>query len=239
MKYEIYSYRYAEEILQHEKHRQAWTEIEKAVQETPIYRFPGKSRTNKSLDVVQQLLNTHFDRLFGIDLEWEYQPIATRIQGSRLTADFRKTFNDLSVQVEVQFGNMSRWYSDIFKFQAAYSKSLTQVGVCIVPMASLARRIDSNIVNFERTRRELPEAVLSITLPILLVGVSEDTAIRSVDVSETQFDGIGEITGKGKTENRFRIVNAQLNKTPMSEVGPHSETGPTFGDRADNEDEGE
>lgn len=155
MKYKIFSYRFAEEILQHERHIQAWNEIIDTITDAPVFIFPGKSKNTK-LDVVQQLLNAYFDRKLAIELDWEFHPVATKIPNSNLTADFRKKFDDIAVQVEVQFGNMSRWYSDIFKFQAAYSESLTDVAISIVPMYSLAKRIDSNVVNFERACRELP-----------------------------------------------------------------------------------
>ena len=69
-----------------------------------------------------------------------------------MTADFSKVIPapiDLSVHIEVQFGNMARWYSDIFKFQTAYSTDLIDIGVCIVPFLELSRRIDSNVTNYE------------------------------------------------------------------------------------------
>ncbi|KAH2824975.1 hypothetical protein KXV85_011358, partial [Aspergillus fumigatus] len=173
-------YRFAEEILQHEKHAQCWNEVIGAIGGAPLFIFPGKSK-NKRLDVVQQLQNTYFDRKLAIESGWEFHPIATRIPNSNLTADFRKNFNGLEVQAEIQFGNMSRWYSDIFKFQAAYSESLTQAAISIVPMSSLATRIDSNVASFERAKRELPSANLSITLPILLIGVSADNNTPVID----------------------------------------------------------
>lgn len=125
---------------------------------------------------------------------------------------------------------MSRWYSDIFKLQAAYSQKLIQMGLCIVPMLSLATRIDSNIANYERAVRELPSAELSITLPILLVGVGPDQAVPEVDLRECQFDGIKNITGKGKSNNRFAIVDGFLRGTPMAEISAQTETGPMPGD---------
>src|SRR4051812_3553680 len=105
MKFEIFSYRFAEEILQHEKHIQCWNEIVSAVTQAPVFVYPGKSG-NKRLDVVQQLLNTYFDRKLAIECGWKFHPIATRIPNSNLKADFRKEFNGLHVQAEVQFGNM-------------------------------------------------------------------------------------------------------------------------------------
>lgn len=227
MKYEIFSYRFAEEILQHERHIQAWKEIIDTITDAPVFMFPGKSK-NKKLDVVQQLLNAYFDRKLAIELGWEFHPVATKIPNSNLKADFRKKFDDIAVQVEVQFGNMSRWYSDIFKFQAAYSESLTQVAISIVPMSSLAKRIDSNVVNFERARRELPSANLSITLPILLIGVDIDKKTPLIDVSHSKFRGIKEITGKGKLNNRWRVIDAFFENRAIATIDESSPTGPTL-----------
>jgi hypothetical protein len=172
-------------------------------------------------------------------LGWKFHPIATRIPNSYLTADFRKEFNGLHVQAEVQFGNMSRWYSDIFKFQAAYSESLTQAAVSVVPMLSLATRIDSNVANFERARRELPSANLSITLPILLIGVSIDKQTTVIDVSKSKFKRIKDVTGKGKLANRWRVVNSYFEKQPITTIGESSPTGPTLEPSSDEEAEAE
>jgi hypothetical protein len=236
MKYEIFSYRFAEEILQHEKHVQCWNEIVEAVTSSPLFIFPGKSK-NKRLDVVQQLQNTYFDRKLAIEFKWKFHPIATKIPNSNLKADFRKDFNGLEVQAEVQFGNMSRWYSDIFKFQAAYSESLTQAAVSIVPMSSLATRIDSNVANFERAKRELPSANLSITLPILLIGVSVDDNTPVIDVSKSGFHNLKNITGRGKLDNRWRIINSVFEGMPIQKIGEKSPTGPTLAIPREDEDE--
>src|SRR5690349_19497588 len=121
---------------------------------------------------------------------------------------------------------MARWYSDVFKFQTAYSQALIQCGLCVVPMAELARVTDSNVAHYERAVRELPSATLSITLPILLAGLESDSNTPVLDVRECQFDSYQEIVGKGRTENRWRIINGFLSGDPMSNIGPHSPTGP-------------
>jgi hypothetical protein len=230
MKIKTHSYRFAEEIVQHPKHQAAWNEIQAILSGTPLFVYPNKSSSNDKLDVVQQVMNTYFDRVMAIDHDWEYHPLATSIENSGLAADFKKTFGDIVVQAEVQFGNMSRWYSDVFKFQTAYSQSLINIGLSVVPMNSLAKRIDSNIVNFERTERELPSAKLSITLPILLIGLESDADTKIVDISQCKFGGIKNITGRGKNANKWRIVNGYLNGTPMSDIGPDSPTGPMLDD---------
>ncbi|WP_422909955.1 BglII/BstYI family type II restriction endonuclease [Pseudomonas sp. MAC6] len=226
MKVDTESYRFASEILQHANHRAAWDEISEVLENTPLFIYPGKSSKNKKLDVVQQVMNTYFDRRLSVDLGWEYHPLATRIENSGLAADFRKSFGEMVIQVEVQFGNMSRWYSDIFKFQTAYSQSLINIGLCVLPTAVMARRIDSNVAQYERALRELPSAELSITLPIVLAGLTPDENTETIDISRCQFQNLAAITGRGGIENRWRIVHGYLNGIPMEEIGPHSDTGP-------------
>ena len=121
---------------------------------------------------------------------------------------------------------MARWYSDIFKFQAAYSQSLIQYGLCVVPVGSMGRLIDSNIAYFERAVKELPSANLSITLPILLIGLEQDDTTPVIDVRECQFEGIKEIVGRGKNSNRWRIINGYMDNVPMNMIDSNSETGP-------------
>lgn len=233
MDYHIYSYRFAEEIIRHPNYKAAFNEIISVVKQCPLYRFPGKStkQKQKKYDVIQQLFNTYFDRRFACDLGWEYHPNATTIPNSNLAADYKKTFKGLRIQTEAQFGNMSRWYSDIFKFQTAYSQDLIDMGLCIVPMNSVANRIDSNITNFERCIRELPSAKLSITLPILIIGLEVGKSAIDQDVSTTGIGkaGIAKITGKGMTANRYRIVNGIMAGTKLSKINLASPTGAMAG----------
>lgn len=228
MQVEEHSYRFAKEILQHPSHLDAWDELYGVIKNTPLFIYPGKSSKNKNLDVVQQILNVYYDRRLAVDLGWEYHPLATRIENSGLAADFRKQFGDLVIQVEVQFGNMSRWYSDIFKFQTAYSQRLINIGICVLPCGSMARRIDSNVANYERTLRELPSAELSITLPILLAGLTVDSETPIIDISKCKFPSAKSITGQGGVLNRWRIVHGYLTGVDMADIGPDSPTGPTL-----------
>lgn len=234
MQYTVYSYRHAEEILASSKWSTAWEQLADALKGSPLFVYASKSPKNGRLDVLQQLQNTYFERRLAVDYRWLFHPPATRIPDSDLATDFRNTFNyaneSLTVQVEVQFGNMSRWYSDVFKFQAAYSEGLADIGVSIVPLSSLAQRVDSNIVSFERCLRELPAAKLSITLPILLIGVDADANTAIYNVRECRFARLSDVTGKGSTANRFRIVNGFLDGASPESVSVDSPTGPMPGD---------
>lgn len=106
----------------------------------------------------------------------------------------------------------------------SHSQNLNDLGLSVVPFQSLARRIDSNVVSFERARRELPAAVLSITLPILLVGIEPDENTQIIDVNVCQFPNVAAITRN--TLNRWRIVNALLAGVHAQEIGPNTPVGP-------------
>ena len=91
----IYSYRFAEEIIQHTNYISALNEISNVIDDCPLYLFPNKSSTNRKLDVVQQLLNAYFDRRFITDLGWDDHPQATKIPSSDLKADYKKDFHEI------------------------------------------------------------------------------------------------------------------------------------------------
>lgn len=240
MKCDVFSYRYGQEILQHDNFAHSWKEIETILTDAPLFIYPGKSKKNSKLDVVQQLMNAYFDRVFVIENKWVHHPLATRIEGSELTADYRKKFDgvrggSLEIQVEVQFGNMARFYADVFKFQAAYSEKAIQAGMSVIPRTVLAKRIDSNVVSYERVIKELPAAELSITLPIVVAGLSADESTRVVDVSACKFKTFKDIVGKGNADNLRRIVHAYVTRGDMKNVGPRSDTGPPMAVSVDEE----
>lgn len=191
-------------------------------------------------------MNTWFDRALAVENKWKYHPLATAIEKSRLAADFHKNFPNMKIQAEVQFGNMSRWYSDIFKLQTAYAHSLVDIGLSIVPKAILATRIGSNIAHYERVIRELPSANLSITLPILVIGVEPDENTKIVDLSRigipkrksAKKDG----PSKFSERDRYRIINALFEGQDPHAVTRKSETGPMpkpIVNVPDDEDEGD
>lgn len=73
-----------------------------------------------------------------------------------------------------------------------------------------------------------PSANLSITLPILLIGVYVDDGAAIIDASQSKFKRIKEITGKGKLNNRWRIIDAFFENRPIGAVDENSPTGPTL-----------
>ena len=98
MHYQIFSYRFAKEIIEHDNYELAFLEIFDAIENCPLFTWPNKSPNNPRLDVVQKLLNAYFDVKLSCENGWEYHPNATGIPDSGLAADFKKSFNDLTIQ---------------------------------------------------------------------------------------------------------------------------------------------
>lgn len=99
------------------------------------------------------------------------------------------------------------------------------MGLCIIPFNELATRIDSNITNFERCVREIESAEMSITLPILFIGLKLDQHTAIIDVSTSGFTSIAQITGRGNSDNLYRIVNSYLNNSGIQSVSSASPIG--------------
>ena len=72
----------------------------------------------------------------------------------------------------IQFGNMARMYADLLKTQYMCDKGSIALAIMIVPTTEFARELGSNLANFERLVKELKVFKRTITLPILIYGVS-------------------------------------------------------------------
>lgn len=181
MEIKTFSYRFAEEILQHPRYLPAYEELLRVCSDCPVPVYGSKSVKQKNKDVMQQVMNTYFKLRFT-SLGWEPEPLATPTETvDALRSDFRKTFCDpdtgevlITLQIEVEFGNVASSYRNYFKFQLSYSYSMTDICVLIVPSRHLSVRIDSGVSNFEKTVREIPSAKLSITVPTLVIGLFDE-----------------------------------------------------------------
>jgi len=171
-----HSYRFAEEILQHKDFKPIYDELMDVCEGCPLPRYEGKSHTQKGLDIVQQVLNSYFYISF-VRRNWEPEPLATPEENEdALRSDFRKSFQldngkIITVQIEVEFGNVASSYRNYFKFQLSFAYNLTDMCVLIVPSNDLCKRIDSGVSNFEKVVREIEQAKLTITVPTLIIGL--------------------------------------------------------------------
>ena len=195
MKLRFLDYRYAEAVLNDPDFKQSKAEILDILTGAPALlldpaeidtrRGGVKRRERKArkgdpgkryffLPVDQKALNSHLDKEFETR-GWQPQPPIvspgrTGGPATGLKGDYKKG----RLQVEAQFGNMARWYTDVFKFQLSYSLDEIDVAVLIVPTQGFANLIDENVAHYERVCRELPWAKMSLTLPIWVIGVEPE-----------------------------------------------------------------
>jgi hypothetical protein len=165
------SYRFGSEVLDSQQFRQLKRDVVEILSAVTVPRLArpktrkrGKKRMVFTTD--QKALNARLNEAFEARA-WQCQPPVTLDRVTGIKADYKKD----RVQVEVQFGNMARWYTDVFKFQVSYSLDLIDVAILVVPMQDFAITIDENVAYYERIMRELPYAKMSITLPIWVVGL--------------------------------------------------------------------
>ncbi len=206
-----YSYRFADEILSAPGYCEVKEEIINICLGCPIPIYPGKSVRQPNKEVVQQIMNTYF-RLQFEAYGWEVEPLATpNAYDDELRADFRKTFrynngDEITAQIEVEFANVASSYRNYFKFQLSFSYGLADVCILIVPSYDLANRIDSGVSNYEKATREIPQAKLSITVPILVIGLFDRD-------NEDNMLGVWNVADEGVSldiaQNKNRLVRRE------------------------------
>lgn len=195
MKIKKSSYRFAEEILSHPKHNDELSTLIRICQQCPLPVYKGKSKKQDKKDVIQQLINTYFSLRLCDEFGWSPEAFATpKTEKDSLRCDFRKEIvlkddseisSTLKLQIEVELGNAASLYRDYFKFQSSFSNNLADIGILIVPAGNLDNRIDSGVGNFDKVVRELTQAKLSVTVPILVIGL-DDTDEPEWDVKSVQ-----------------------------------------------------
>lgn len=207
MNIKTYSYRFADEILSAPGYCNIRDDILNICRGCPIPVYPGKSIKQPQKDVVQQIMNTYFRLQFEAN-GWDIEPLATPDDyEDALRADFRKTvyFRDrepITAQIEVEFGNVASSYRNYFKFQLSFSYGLTDICVLIVPSYELANRIDSGVSNFEKSTREIPQAKLSVTVPIYVIGLFDvDDYNNKLEVWNVQDLGISLDVAQNKNKS--------------------------------------
>ncbi|MCP3685560.1 MAG: hypothetical protein GY861_23160 [bacterium] len=224
MKLLFEGYRYADAVLEHPTFRESKTQVMEILRNAPVPLLDPENYNPKSggvkrrsrkplkgkpaeryffLPVDQKVLNSYLDTQFRKLKGWELQPL---IVGEEKTKSGLKTklkgdYKKGTLQIEVQFGNMARWYTDVFKFQLSYSLEEIDVAILVVPTAKFANLIDENVACYERVKRELPWAKMSLTLPILVIGIEPDDfkPIKKV------YDRAFEVLKKNKTKPVAKI----------------------------------
>ncbi len=73
----------------------------------------------------------------------------------------------------LQTGNMGRFYADLLKLQKLFLDKKIKSAIYIIPDKLEAKKIGSNVANFERLCEELTIFQKIITVPMLVLGFGE------------------------------------------------------------------
>jgi hypothetical protein len=71
-----------------------------------------------------------------------------------------------------QTGNMGRFYADLLKLQYLYINDKIVRAFYIIPTKQVAKKMGSNLANFERLVDELKLFEKIITVPVFIIGLS-------------------------------------------------------------------
>ena len=87
---------------------------------------------------------------------------------------------------------------------------MTDICILIVPSQHLSVRIDSGVSNFEKACREIPSAKLSLTVPVLVIGLFEDVEsewnVKEIEKNLKILKG----SSKNIMEQHYNIVNEYI-----------------------------
>ncbi|MEM5775073.1 MAG: BglII/BstYI family type II restriction endonuclease [Anaerolineaceae bacterium] len=179
MNTEYYSHRYADIILNsdYELKREIDDVIKSIKYDQICERFEEvnyeKQRLgNRSSKGKQSVINCMFREEF-LKYNWELEKNVFNDAQNDLIIDFKKR----DVGLDVAFNHRSFIGGDLLRFQAASEvRNLIKVGVYICPTKAFAKIVSPSdgaaMVSFERTKWYLQTLYPVITVPILLIGLT-------------------------------------------------------------------
>jgi len=180
MNHETYSHRYADIILNADY--EIKREIEEVIKEIKMgaveerYFKENDARVKKSAKPAmgkQATINLMFKEAF-VNRGWEFEKNVFNDPGNDLAIDFWKR----SVGVDIAFNHRSFIGGDLLRLQAgAEVKNMIIMGVYVCPTKEFAKIVSpkdaSSMVSYERARWYLENFYSVLTVPILLLGLSQ------------------------------------------------------------------
>jgi len=149
---DIYSYNSADEHLNSLEN--IYTDIKKVLNNHKLKFAKGNTR------VIKKTIREEFTRNGWVD--------NVKIAGTHLSISFLKS----RVGICFQLGNVSRTYADILKIQYLVNSNVIDLGILIVPHQLESKMLGQNYARYDRLVSELELFNKFITIPILLIGLS-------------------------------------------------------------------
>lgn len=150
----------------------------------PVPIWPGKSKSNAKLSLMQIMLNALLRELF-LEYGWSLEPSYGQACG--YYGDAYKEVNGLRMMVEAEFGNAARSGVDVCKFLGACLEHKTiDIGIQLTVLKDTAQYMDSNVALYEDTQKLVSLLGSIYKAPTLLVGFNAEGS-NTVDIRDFGF----------------------------------------------------
>lgn len=198
-----------------------------ALAATPVPYWRGKSEKQAAKSVLQPVLNAYIEQELwdrGWEREWRATGACDGANGMRV--DFcRQVGGGQVVAVEVQLGNVGRFYSDIFKFLHLQAQGRLALAIHVSLTDETANLTDSGLSTHETTLRRVAEVsdtvFEKIPVPLMCLGLTHDGS-PIVDFAKSLFPHPRVLQGDGAKTSISHAV-AQLRRgVPIEQVSPPS-----------------
>ncbi|KWA83759.1 hypothetical protein WL29_20560 [Burkholderia ubonensis] len=190
---------------------------------TPVPYREEKSENQKSKSILQPVLNAFIEQEL-VEHGWDREYRVTGdVETGGMRVDFCRRSDDKLCVVEVQFGNVGRFYGDMWKFLHLQAQGRLALAVHVALTDETAAFTDSGISTYETSVRRVLEVadttLKAIPVPIICLGLSHQGA-ELVDFAQTRFKNTKMLQGEGAKAKIHHAV-AQLRRgVPLDQVGP-------------------
>ena len=109
---------------------------------------------------IKKAINDRFNNLGWAD--------KVKLESSNLTISFLKARTGVCFQI----GNVARTYADILKLMQLHKRGIIDVGIIYVPHKIESLKMGANYAQYNRLAKEIDQFKDIITVPILVIGLS-------------------------------------------------------------------
>ncbi len=213
-----------ERALQTDEVRESVASLVSALEATPVPFWHGKSEKQTSKSILQPVLNAYIEQEL-VERGWvrEYKVTGDDDGPTGMRIDFGQHSDGRLTAVEVQFGNVGRYYADMYKFFHLQAAGRLALAINVVLTDETARMTDSGIATYETSVLRIKEiagtTLRCIPVPIVCLGLSQQ-GTELVDFAQSRFSNPKIFQGEGAKASIAHAVAELRRGVPIEDVAP-------------------
>lgn len=197
--------------------------VVEVLETTPVPYWRGKSEKQCTKSVLQPVLNAYIEQeMVARGWEAEYRVTGQTDSSTGMRVDFaRHVASGMVVVVEVQFGNVGRFYGDLCKFLHLKAEGRLALAVHVSLTDETATLTDSGISTHENSQRRVGEFAGTVLkdVPLICLGLSHQGA-TIVDFATSRFPHPKVLQGEGAKASISHAVSQMRSGVPIDQVAP-------------------